>query len=80
MNASCNFADIRFEIKGHIHVAPIHTHYILQHLSTLLKEISELERNGSQTKVQSHLSLNYAPVRKEDDPDIEIDTEFGGVA
>ena len=57
-----NSTEIIFEFKGTFVVAPIDQHYVLEHLTKLLKEVSELERidcnNGD---LITNLSLKYIP-------------------
>ncbi len=62
MGSPCNYVQIDLKISAAINVAPIHSHYVLQCITNVIKDISELERHGDKSCVNSHLSLNYIPV------------------
>jgi hypothetical protein len=60
-----NSTEIEFEIKGKISVAPIHQHYVLAHLQTIMKEFTELEREGcSENGLTFDLKLYFKPIGK----------------
>jgi hypothetical protein len=62
-----NYAEINFEVKGSIHIAPIHAHVVLGALTAILKDFAELERNATRTdRISTAITLKYLPVCDED--------------
>jgi len=59
---------IHLKIDVEIDIAPIHSHVVLEHMTEILKRVSELDRAGGKRQISSCFDLDYHPVMKEDLP------------
>lgn len=64
----CRYARVHVKIDADFDIAPINSHHILPHLTEILKQINELDRIHTSSKIESCISLDFIPVRKEDLP------------
>ena len=68
MAEPCDYAKVHIKIDAEFEIAPIQTSHIMQPITNILKEVSELQRYGCKNIVLSQVTLDYIPVRDEDLP------------
>lgn len=59
-----NGVEINLQISAKFKIAPINSHHVLQGITNVLKEMSELERIDSNNGeiISTKIELNYVPV------------------
>jgi hypothetical protein len=68
MTSGINAVKIHLKIDAEIDIAPIHSHLVLQHMTEIIKHISELDHIGGKRQITSTFGLDYHPVVEEDFP------------
>jgi hypothetical protein len=64
----CRKAVVQIRIDADFDIAPIQSHHVLQIVTDILKSISELDKIGCKSVIESKVILDYIPVRDEDLP------------
>lgn len=62
-----NFAEVSVKLEGNFRIPSIHFQYLNDHLTKIIKEVSELEKEGgSKRELSFSLGVSYQPVRDDE--------------